>query len=577
MFGFNFLYNADNLSFVNKEQGVQILHEDNKWYCSNMMTDKFAYDKVFYENDSYLIVLDGIVLNKTELVSTKGDVEFFGDTAWFTFLLDLYKTKGDTFFSILKGSFSGLLYDKEKDKAIVFTDHIGSRFIYYVKHKNSCFVSSMISDCFLFLQSNNIDYSLSRNSAYLLLTYGYMVEDYTLCENIKKIAPGCYITIEKGNVTCHRYFLLDNEPDNTITESDAIDLMDFEFRRAIELEFKKDTEYGYKHIVTLSGGLDSRMVSWVAHDMGYTNQLNLTFSQTGYYDETIPQEIIRYLNHDWIFKSLDGGKWLQDVDVITEMTGGNVVYYGQAHENSLVSLIDFSDLGIWHSGQIGDVAFSSSFGDNFKDPYVFGAGAYSTGLLDRIKDAQIFNNPYPNRELAQLYHRSFGANYYSYNNLYNRTEAYSPFQDYDLLNNCFKIPVRYRKDYNLYYKWIIKKYPEAAKFIWANIGCRIDRKFGLIKRNGHSIPVEQIPYKILCRLGIMKAATDSKKNMNPYGYYLNTNPELRLWMDKFYKDNIDLIPYEDLRNDIIKIFQSDNSLNKIQAISLLSAVKIFFK
>ena len=74
----------------------------------------------------------------------------------------------------------------------------------------------------------------------------------------------------------------------------------------------------------------------------------------------------------------------------------------------------------------------------------------------------------------------------------------------------------------------------------------------------------------------MKDATDSIKNMNPYGYYINTNPKLKLWLDKFYKDNIDLIPYEDLKTDIIKIFQSNNSLNKIQAISLLSAVRMFF-
>ena len=55
--------------------------------------------------------------------------------------------------------------------------------------------------------------------------------------------------------------------------------------------FEKDLEYGYKHLVALSGGLDSRMTAWVGHNMGYTNMLNYTFSQTDYLDETVPKEI----------------------------------------------------------------------------------------------------------------------------------------------------------------------------------------------------------------------------------------------------------------------------------------------
>lgn len=45
--------------------------------------------------------------------------------------------------------------------------------------------------------------------------------------------------------------------------TDLIDMLDEKFRAVVKLEFDKDIEYGYKYLVDLSGGLDSRMTSWV--------------------------------------------------------------------------------------------------------------------------------------------------------------------------------------------------------------------------------------------------------------------------------------------------------------------------
>ncbi len=58
------------------------------------------------------------------------------------------------------------------------------------------------------------------------------------------------------------------------------------------MEFDKDIEYGYKHLVSLSGGLDSRMTTYVANDLGYGDSIvNLTFSKTNYVDEQTAKDI----------------------------------------------------------------------------------------------------------------------------------------------------------------------------------------------------------------------------------------------------------------------------------------------
>lgn len=118
---------------------------------------------------------------------------------------------------------------------------------------------------------------------------------------------GKYIKIENNKFEIKTYYELDNTPNYNQTEDEIIDNINELFRNAVKLEFEKDKEYRYKHIVALSGGLDSRMTTWVAHDMGYTDQLNYTFSQSDYLDETIAKEIARDLEHEWIFKFLDNG------------------------------------------------------------------------------------------------------------------------------------------------------------------------------------------------------------------------------------------------------------------------------
>lgn len=567
MYGYSVLLNGNELSFITEGKSGRVIC-GNGYLCYNNMIEKFSDDKIFFENEKYVIILDGVILNKAHLTDSR---VLPGKNEWVNYIIRLYETTGDTFFDVLRGSFSGLLYDKTKGHTIAFTDHIGSKFIYYVKIGETLFISSMISECYSFLGQNNIQYGLCQENAYILLTYGYMLEDRTLCDKIFKIEPGSYLHFEQGRVKNLQYCSLTNDPNRSLSEKDAIEIFDEEFRRAIKLEFDKDKEYGYKHLVALSAGLDSRMVCWVAHEMEYTRQLNATFSQSNYWDEIVPKQIATDLCHDWIFKALDGGWWLKNVDDITKITGGNVTYYTMAHSYSLTSLIDFQQLGLIHSGQLGDAVFGTHCSYL---PYKLGQGAYSDEFIDRIENIKLRN--YQNEEIGFFYTRCFnGANNGILHN-FNKTEFISPWHDIDLLRRVLTIPVEMRQNHKLYIKWILEKYPEASNYVWEKIGMRINRKLGVIPFSGHQIPIEQIPRKIIGRLGLIKVGTDGKNNMNPYGYYLYTNLELKKWLGKYIKDTIDLVTDKELREDVDSIIQSNNSLQKIQAISLLSAVKLFF-
>ena len=93
------------------------------------------------------------------------------------------------------------------------------------------------------------------------------------------------------------------------------------------------------------------------------------------------------MKHEWIFKYLDNGTFLKNLEEITKLTSGNVLYYGLSHAHSFFSKINHENLGLIHSGQLGDVVISSfSTVQSSSKSFKFGDGAYSKKLLNRIKN-----------------------------------------------------------------------------------------------------------------------------------------------------------------------------------------------
>jgi len=256
---------------------------------------KFRNDKIDYQNDDYYILLEGIVLNKEQLINERTQLD------WSETLIELYKETGSQFIARLKGSYYGFLLDKKESKWIVFSDHIGSKPIYYVKYKNHICFANNYTELVNYLRQNKEIVTFNEQAAYLLLSYGFVFEDITITNEIKRLMIGHSAIIHNGVLQFNKFYSLTNNPVE-ISEEGAIEEVDKLFRQTVQRAFEKDREYGYEHVATLSGGLDSRMTVWVAHDLGYTDQLNITFSQSNYLDETIAKQIAADLKHEWLFK-----------------------------------------------------------------------------------------------------------------------------------------------------------------------------------------------------------------------------------------------------------------------------------
>jgi asparagine synthase (glutamine-hydrolysing) len=538
--------------------------------------NKFLNDKLFLETEQFIILTEGVIFNSRDLIK-KYQKNNFGLT-----VMAMIDKNPNDFFNEFRGSFSGLVYDKQSDCLKIYTDHTGTKQVFYSQTDNGFCFGSEINFLKEFYKNNNIQYSLDITGAYLLLTFGFMFEDITLFREIKKLKPGNYLKFQNRTVEIIPYYRLNNTPDNNISEEEIINKVDFLFKDAVRRQFEKDNEYGYKHLTCLSGGLDSRMTTWVANDLGYGRDItNMTFSQTNYWDEFTPKAITHELQHEWIFKSLDNGNCLKLLEPVVRITSGGALYSSNCHEKSMLDLLNTQFFGIVHSGQIGEAIISTFWRSfNINKSALLEEWAYTKVLLTRL-NSDILKDTYENEEMFLLYIRAFCGTNQGLLSYQESFETYTPFCDVEFMNFCMTIPLKYRFGHYIYYKWVVTKYPDAAKYahndgkkitgkkpLWIKIGNRYIKSSDLISRS--------LNY-LFRKTGIVKSKTSTKNHMNPFEYWYNTNKDVKDFMDSYFQTNIQrLSEFPELKSDCVNMYNNHTVIEKAQVLTLLAVMKLYF-
>ena len=564
---------------------MNTLIADGAYHFEQRTINKFMNDKLFVTNDKYLIITEGVILNNHQMMQQ------YHVSSWQECVIAMYESLGETFYLPWRGSFCGLLYDKKEQKWIVFTNHIGDKQVFYAQVDGSILLSTEMDMLVQTLKQNDVSLSLHREAVYFTITHGFMIEDQTIANEIKKLPAGHYLRIQNGKTELLQYHRFTNKPNTSITHEEAIKEIDRLFRNAVQLQFEKDKEYVYKHLTCLSGGLDSRMTVWVAHEMGYTEQLNTTFSESEYLDHTIAQQIAADLGHEFLFKALDGGDCVKELDHITPITYGQTCYFGLAHGNRLYEGLDFEPYGLVHTGMVGDVILGTFFKHLMYNQEVkVGQGAYSQELIERLQHYQ-FQQMYENEEIFCLYTRGFSGANAGMTSFQRFTETCSPFCDVDFIEFCYSLPIEWRFNHKIYFDWILDCYPQAAEYVWEKSKRKISRIENRVPRTmkvfGYEVPHWTEPdFKhymkgfVLRRLGLRKRGVKykapqafTKWNMNPIDYWFSVNPSLAEFTNSYYSSNISKIEDNQLRTDIEDLFNKTTIYDKIQAISVLSAIK----
>lgn len=532
--------------------------EDNIWMLDKRL-HKFKNDEVLQKERDQWFFLDGYILNKNDICEKKAEI-------WSqAFIKLMQEEKG---LGSLRGAFCGFF--GTEDKFTLFVDHVGNRALYYYCKKNILILSSNFYFIVELANYYDILLTVSEQAIKYMLQQGFMLDDTTFAQEIKRVCPGEVVEIQNNKPPVKKkYYMVDNTAAVAeMNEEEAINKIDFYFRQAIRREFDKDREYGYKHLVDLSGGLDSRMTCWCAHQMGYIDQINFTYCRKNYLDYKIAQEIALKLKHTFLFMPLDDFEWYKEVDEILKKNNGAALYSGITGGNRLLRMINCENFGIEHTGMVGDAILSTFYGNgqyNYEKPSGY-ENVYSK-IMNYNVPREIVDG-FDNREQFSIYTRGLLGAQSSYFIRQNYVETSSPFLDVDFLNFVFTIPFRYRRRHYIYLKWIGCKYPEAAEFGWEKwFGIKPKLSNLWMKRVINTL--NKYVNKVNKRVGY-----HAERGMNPIDYWLDNDADMQQWINDYFETNriwLERIPC--LKGDVIKVFERGDASEKTQAITALIMVK----
>lgn len=525
------------------------------------MPKKHLGDSFIQITEENILILEGIIANTSRLLSEYGLPNIHS--------LLLLAIKDESIIARLHGQFFLFFLDKTSSTLKVYTNISSTVRIYYFWDGEELIVSDKILSITKALKAKGKSYSISELGARMTLSYGYMLEGYTTIDEVKQLPSASLLCHQNGQFSQRRYFSWDLQVEER-SEKQIYSVLTELLTNAVEMAFQRDEDR--QHLAFLSGGLDSRLVVYTAHRLGYRGFETLNFSEPGYLDHTIALCIAKELGLKLNFFSLGKGEYLYHLPENLLYHEGQIVLHGAAHLFRAIRSLRLSDYGILHSGQIGDILKGSYLQARAHTPVNLVAAAYSTRILQDFstKLAHI-RDSYPHHEAFVFYNRGLNgmingdlASYYD-------TYSLSPFLEPQLMQYSLKIDPFLRQGSRLYLNWMKHSFAKAAKHKWEKTGAKASDPFLLVK-------LKYNLWRGSDKIKRMLTHQPNRLNMNPFDYWYQTNAVLREYLKKEFAilEELQGILDEDLYQKMLQMSQSTILSERLQAFTLALSVMYLY-
>lgn len=551
MYGFTVKYLIDNEQNIIKE-GEICFKDSNRshlYIFSSFQFEKFGNDKLFVENNNYIIGIDGVVLNLKSLKKS------YGISSFLDLIIYLFSHKGKHFHKEFKGEFIGFLFDKNENELLFFNNKTATKQIFYSQQNSEFIISNSFRDIVEFKS----DTKLNINAVYDILSFGGVLENKTYIEGVYKLLAGEYISFSKQKFNKEVYYNYNEIPISIFSKNEAINLFDEAFNHAVVLEYEKDKEYNLKHFTTLSGGLDSRMTLMLSNQLNYLSK-TFCFSQTGYADERIAKRIAKDLNLAFDFVALNGSPYLLNLEELIGVNAGMQNYNGSAHYHYALGKTSLADFGLVHTGQIGD----GLLGGLVSKDSNYLSKMSSNHFAKHIK----YEKQYRDEEIFKLYNRVFNlTNYGSLVVEANQSYLVSPFFDSDVMEIGFSIDPKLKYNQDIYIDWINKKHPETTKYEWERTGFKPNAAWKT-ELSRYTKKIQSIFLKL--------AHKENLLSMTPDEYWFSKEEKIQSFYSTYFNINIELLSgNNELYKEIKAFFLSGNLEDKSNVLTVLETIRQF--
>ncbi len=523
------------------QEGLFCRREDVSFGFSRQYErDSFVYGR----DDSFMLFI-GVCYNRTELAPSN-------EQDWPEAIFSRFQKNGKDLLRQIEGFYAGLYYDPEKRDLLLFTDHLSTIPVFYRRAEHMLMVDTDLLRLAASVRELGGQLRLSEFGAQSMLAYSFMLGEYTLLDEVYRVPPASIYSCRGAHA--EKYFeYYPEEKDDSASAEQIIEGFERIFSQAVRNEFLTDGQY--PHLVTLSGGLDSRMCLFYALKNGFHGITTLNYSQTFYREETIAKKIAADCRCQHIFFSLDNGNYLANIDEGILATQGLTTYRPILSARMVWRQLQMERFGLVHSGLLGDAVWGGFCIDRCCGEDRFRSPADMAVQLN-AKNGAVLSAPYrdefmplferildwiPSERFSELPSEKFVLDNRYINGLTQSalgtrgiSVLSSPFAGKELMRYVFSFPSALRKNHSLYFAWMKRYMPEAAAYRWENTNLKpFYGNFAFRPKNR--------AVKLYRWLDANLRPGSPERSRNPYRYWMKNNGQIQLDLNAYCSKRLELL------------------------------------
>jgi asparagine synthase (glutamine-hydrolysing) len=202
-------------------------------------------------------VVAGELHNRGDLLELVAGGPPPGDDA--SLILAAYERLGEGLFDRLRGAFSVVVWDDEREVLLAARDHVGLRPLFYARVGDGLLIADSVE---LLIGQPGVSATLNRPMIADHLRHRWLVKEETHYERVERVPPGHFLRSDRGATRLVRYWSpRPPRPGEPWNEEDELERFGFLLDQAVQ----RALAYGPAGIY-LSGGLDSVSVAAIATD-----------------------------------------------------------------------------------------------------------------------------------------------------------------------------------------------------------------------------------------------------------------------------------------------------------------------
>lgn len=210
---------------------------------------------IYNEDKSLVLTFNGEIYNYKDLrkeLIAKGH-KFYTDTDSEVLVHGFEEWKEDML-PKLRGMFGFAIYNTKDNSLFIARDFFGIKPMHYTQIGNDFVYASEIKSI---LEYPKFEKKFNRKALDSYLSFQYAVPPETFFEGVYCLMPGHYLWYKDGEVETTRYFEARFNPNEEMTEEEAVDRIEKVFENSVNAHKIADVEVG----CFLSSGVDSSYVS----------------------------------------------------------------------------------------------------------------------------------------------------------------------------------------------------------------------------------------------------------------------------------------------------------------------------